>query len=95
LLPQVATILGWNYKARKRLLARSVPIIPILVSAGQMITLADVRAFRHSPQLQKKPDSMAHPTRFERVAFAFGGQRWDNYPCLPEILWNYFASDVS
>src|SRR6266480_3650738 len=31
-----------------------------------------------------KKKKLAHPTRFERVTFAFGGQRWDNFPCLPE-----------
>jgi hypothetical protein len=38
---------------------------------------------------------MAHPTRFERVTFAFGGQGWIRFPCLPEISWNYHSQVVS
>src|SRR6266516_2932441 len=27
-------------------------------------------------------EGLAHPTRFERVTFAFGGQGWVYFPCL-------------
>jgi hypothetical protein len=32
---------------------------------------------------------VAHPTRFERVTFAFGGQGWGYSRGLPEFPWNY------
>jgi hypothetical protein len=38
--------------------------------------------------------NLAHPTRFERVTFAFGGQRWGYYLCLPKIPWNYRPPDI-
>ena len=39
--------------------------------------------------------NLAHPTRFERVTFAFGGQGLGYYLCLPEIPWNYLPSGIS
>jgi hypothetical protein len=31
---------------------------------------------------------LAHPTRFERVTFAFGGQRWKISLAYPKLLGN-------
>jgi len=39
-------------------------------------------------------DEMAHPTRFERVTFAFGGQRWGYFSRLPEKTWNYLVQVI-
>src|SRR5258705_6307460 len=51
------------------------------------------RRRRHEPgrkaRTSRRAPDLAHPTRFERVTFAFGGQGWADYYCLPEIAWNY------
>jgi hypothetical protein len=43
----------------------------------------------HQSEKCRTPAFMAHPIGVEPMTFAFGGQRWVDFWCLPEIAWNY------
>jgi hypothetical protein len=57
---------------------------------GRQVPRADQSRIGQPRQISRDiPETLAHPTRFERVTFAFGGQGWGNNPRLPGIASNY------